>query len=70
MVPDQQRSSIMSMYDPRRLTDAELAEVNGGVTASTMAYIHAVFSASASDLIFGGKGFVAEVAYDVAKGYR
>jgi hypothetical protein len=70
MMPDQQRSSIMSMSDPRRLTDAELAEVNGGVTASTMAYIHSIFSASASDLIFGGKGFVAEVASDVAKGYR
>jgi hypothetical protein len=36
MMPDQQRSSIMSMSDPRRLTDAELAEVNGGVTASTL----------------------------------
>jgi len=49
----------MRMSDTRRLTDAELAEVNGGVTASTMAYWHSIFSGSASDLIFGGKGFVA-----------
>lgn len=34
-----------------------------------MAYIHAVFSASASDLILGRKGFVAEVAYDAARDY-
>jgi hypothetical protein len=53
----------------RCLTDAELEQVNGGVVASTMAYIHAVFSASASDLILGRKGFVAEVAYDAARDY-
>ena len=53
----------------RCLTDAELEQVNGGVVASTMAYIHSVFSASASDLILGGKGFVAEAAYDAAKDY-
>ena len=53
----------------RCLTDAELGDVNGGVTASQMAYWHAIFSASASDLVFGGKGFVAEAAYDAAKGY-
>jgi hypothetical protein len=50
------------------LTDVELETVNGGVVASRMAYVHAVFSASASDLLFGGKGFVAEAAYDAAMG--
>jgi hypothetical protein len=59
----------MRMSDTRRLTDAELAEVNGGVTASTMAYWHSIFSGSASDLIFGGKGFVAEAASDAAMNY-
>ena len=53
----------------RCVTDAELEEVNGGVVASRMAYVHSVFSASASDLVFGGKGFVAEAAYDAAMGY-
>jgi hypothetical protein len=48
------------------LTDAELEMANGGVVASRMAYVHSVFVASASDLIFGGKGFVAEAAYDAA----
>ena len=67
----------MSMYDREKpnqtsnaqcLPDAELENVNGGVVACRMAYVHAVFSASASDLLFGGKGFVAEAAYDAAMG--
>ena len=63
---------IMSMYDrekPNGLTDAELETANGGIVASRMAYVHAVFTASATDLVFGGKGFVAEAAYDAAMGY-
>ena len=58
----------MSMYtaDHRGLTDAEVEDVNGGVMASPMAYLHSVFIGSASDLILGGKGFVAEAAYDAA----
>ena len=61
----------MSAYTgekPNCLTDAELETVNGGIVASRMAYVHAVFTASATDLIFGGKGFVAEAAYDAAMG--
>ena len=53
----------------RCLTDVELDEVSGGVVASRIAYVHSVFAASASDLILGGKGFVAEAAYDAAMGY-
>jgi hypothetical protein len=53
----------------RCLTDAELEEVNGSVTASTIAYIHSVFCSSASDLFLPHKGFVAEAAYDAAKDY-
>jgi hypothetical protein len=68
----------MSVYDrekPNRtsnaccLTDAELEKANGGIVASRMAYVHAVFTASATDLFFGGKGFVSEAAYDAAMGY-
>jgi hypothetical protein len=61
----------MSIYtaDHRSLTDAERENVNGGVVASPMAYIHSVFIGSASDLILGGKGFVAEAAYDAAWNY-
>jgi hypothetical protein len=54
----------------RCLTDAELDEVDGGIVASNIAYVHWIFTSSASDLFFGGKGFVAEAAYDAAKGYR
>jgi hypothetical protein len=76
--PINQRTRIMSMYDrekPNRtsnaccLPDAELEKVNGGIVASRMAYVHAVFTASATDLVFGGKGFVSEAAYDAAMGY-
>jgi|EndMetStandDraft_3_1072993.scaffolds.fasta_scaffold1338801_2 hypothetical protein len=61
----------MSVYtaDHRGLTDAEVEDVNGGVMASPMAYLHSVFIGSASDLILGGKGFVAEAAYDAAWNY-
>jgi hypothetical protein len=52
----------------RCLTDAELDGVSGGV-ASVPAYIHHVFGGSASDLLFGGKGLVADVAYDAAMDY-
>jgi hypothetical protein len=61
----------MSMYiaNHRGLSDAERENVNGGVVASPMAYLHSVFVGSASDLILGGKGFVAEAAYDAAWNY-
>jgi hypothetical protein len=61
----------MSMYiaNHRGLSDAERENVNGGVVASPMAYLHSVFVGSASDLILGGKGFVAEAAYDAALNY-
>jgi hypothetical protein len=50
----------MYTADHRCVTGAEREDVNGGVVASPMAYIHSVFIGSASDLILGGKGFVAE----------
>jgi hypothetical protein len=49
------------------LTDAELETVNGGLP-TLIAYVHSVFIGSASDLVTGGKGFVAEAAYDAAMG--
>jgi hypothetical protein len=60
--------SMFATETNRFLTDAELEEVNGCM-ASQIAYLHSVFIASASDLVFGGKGFVAEAAYEAARGY-
>ena len=53
----------------RLLADTEIDDVSGAVTASLPAYIHMVFSSSASDLVLPHKGFVAEAAYDAAKSY-
>jgi hypothetical protein len=52
---------------PNCLTDAELETVNGGLP-TLIAYVHSVFLGSASDLVTGGKGFVAEAAFDAAWG--
>jgi hypothetical protein len=71
MVPDHTKANNMSIYTKetnRCLAEAEIEEVSGGV-ASVPAYIHHVFGGSASDLLFGGKGLVADVAYDAAMDY-
>jgi hypothetical protein len=52
----------------RCLADAQIDEVGGGV-ASVPAYIHRVFGGSASDLLFGSKGLVADVVYDAVHDY-
>jgi hypothetical protein len=57
--------SMRKTESDRYLADVEIEEVSGGV-ASVPAYIHHVFGGSASDLLFGGKGLVADVAYDAA----
>ena len=60
--------SMRKTESDRCLTDVEIEGVSGGV-ASVPAYIHHVFGGSASDLLFGGKGLVADVAYDAAMDY-
>jgi hypothetical protein len=60
--------SMRKTESDRCLTDAQIEEVSGGV-ASVPAYIHHVFGGSASDLLFGGKGLVADAAYDAAMDY-
>jgi hypothetical protein len=60
--------SMRKTESDRYLADVEIEEVSGGV-ASVPAYIHHVFGGSASDLLFGGKGLVADVAYDAAMDY-
>jgi hypothetical protein len=52
----------------RPLADAEIEKVSGGV-ASVPAYIHHVFGGSASDLLFGSKGLIADVVYDTVMGH-
>jgi hypothetical protein len=52
----------------RCLADAQIEEVSGGL-ASVPAYIHHVFGGSASDLLFGSKGLVADVVYDTVHDY-
>jgi hypothetical protein len=54
--------------DSRCLADAQIEEVRGGL-ASVPAYIHHVFGGSASDLLFGSKGLVADVVYDAVHDY-
>jgi hypothetical protein len=70
--------NIMTMYttekgqwrsNNRCLADADIEDVCGGV-ASVPAYIHHVFGGSASDLLFGSKGLIADVIYDTVMGRR
>ena len=52
-------------FTVHELRDEELQKVSGGMP-SIPAEIHWAFGGSASDLIFGDKGFVAEAAKRVA----